>query len=531
MSSLPPLDPTSVLLLRAVLLDDAEAAAAAGRDYLASVDVQVIPWSQSRLMPTLYKRMAALGEPTQPLLRGTYRQAWTRNQKRFRATVATITALEQAGIPTLVLKGAALVPAYGGDWGVRDMSDVDLLVAFEHLDRAIPTIEAHGWLPARGLTTAGVLARYLPRRHSWNFEHPDGHQLDLHWRVFTDSRGPWSDRSFFAASVPLELGSVRARRMGDADLLLHVLEHAGHHEPASQLQWVVDATQVLRDLDDVAAATERLAQQARSHRLVGPLRDRLVTLLGVIDEPAARAALVRLEQEPIEHDAPPGSLRDKLDQHRRGGTPLPLATVSLARAAVDGSMAHRRAAWLTYVASGRRPAVERFLVAHGGRLTTTPSHAVPATDDEGWWHLDRGETVEALCGPGWSYPETGTGAWVEGVEGRLSLPLLEPPAHHADVEVELYLTVLGRYGGPDRTVAVRAAGETLATLTADEVNVTHRLRLRPPPPHVHSVELSVLVTDPARPVDLGVGPDPRHLGALVHRVRVLIDDEVLQPTG
>src|SRR5690606_10991623 len=91
-------------LVQAVLHPDPAVAGAAGRRYLDQVDLQLIPWPQARVLPLLYKRMAAVGEPTPPLLRGTYRKAWTQNQLRFRATMATVEALDRAGIRTLVLK-------------------------------------------------------------------------------------------------------------------------------------------------------------------------------------------------------------------------------------------------------------------------------------------------------------------------------------------------------------------------------------------------------------------------------------------
>jgi NAD(P)-dependent dehydrogenase (short-subunit alcohol dehydrogenase family) len=194
--------------------------------------------------------------------------------------------------------------------------------------------------------------------------------------------------------------------------------------------------------------------------------------------------------------------------------------VSLAKEVADGSLAQRRSAWLAYLAGGRRPRVERFLTKHGGRLTTTPSAEVPDTDEDGWWQLDTGAAVEALCGPGWSFPEPGSGTWLEGTEGRLSLPLEDRPATGAQLVVELVLTVLGHFGGPSRVVRVRAAGRTLATLTAERDNASHHLSLPVPVPEGPSFELSLLVRHPGQPDKLGIGPDRRRLGLMVHRIRL-----------
>ncbi|HRE02789.1 MAG TPA: nucleotidyltransferase family protein, partial [Ilumatobacteraceae bacterium] len=97
--------------------------------------------------------------------------------------------LDQAGIGNVVLKGASLIPAYGGDWGVRDMADVDLLVDVADVPTAIDLLAFDGYVPHLGGSKAAVLARCVPRRHSWNFTHASGANIDLHWRVLQHSCG------------------------------------------------------------------------------------------------------------------------------------------------------------------------------------------------------------------------------------------------------------------------------------------------------------------------------------------------------
>ena len=63
-------DDAPAQLLHAILLEDPDQAAEAGSRYLGMVNLQLIPFSQSRLLPTLYKRMVDLDVPTPRLLRG-----------------------------------------------------------------------------------------------------------------------------------------------------------------------------------------------------------------------------------------------------------------------------------------------------------------------------------------------------------------------------------------------------------------------------------------------------------------------------
>ena len=138
-------EPTRRLLLRALLDADGDAAATAGRAWLEAIDVQTLGWDQARMLPMAYKRLSALGVEEMPeILRGTYRKAWVQNQARFRAAAVTLAEFDAAGIANLVTKGAALVPAYGGDWGVRDMSDVDVLVPVEQLPHAAALLAKGG---------------------------------------------------------------------------------------------------------------------------------------------------------------------------------------------------------------------------------------------------------------------------------------------------------------------------------------------------------------------------------------------------
>jgi len=66
------------------------------------------------------------------MLTGAYRRSWYRNQFLFDAAAKLIDQLAAAGVPVLVIKGAALCTLHYRDIGARPMDDVDMLVAPEH---------------------------------------------------------------------------------------------------------------------------------------------------------------------------------------------------------------------------------------------------------------------------------------------------------------------------------------------------------------------------------------------------------------
>lgn len=498
--------PSRRLLLRSLLDPSPEAAAAAGRQWLEAVDIQLIGHDQARMLPMFYKRLHALGVEQPPLLRGTYRKAWVQNQLRFRAASAFLDRLQAAGVPSLVLKGASLIPAYGGDWGLRDMSDVDALVAPKHLEQALALLEAEGWTGLRGVSARGVVARFSHRRHSWNFEHPEGHQVDLHWHVFASSRGENSDADFWDAAVPLRLGPSSAMRLCDGDLLLHVLEHASHDEENSRVQWVVDAVMLLRATADVRAVARRLAEQAASHDLLPAIRDRLAVLAEVTDEPRLQPVVEAVRSRRRRRVA-------LLPEHRRGRVGLLPAARAALDQRLDAQLVRSRGAWAFYVATGRRACVERLVRRLRGPMARTVGQPLEAGAD-GWWDLADGVTVDALCGPGWSFPEAELGVWSDGAEARLVVPCRGATMLEVDTQV------LARFGGPPRSVEVRLAGRLLHRLEAGDQPAWPRV-IALPLPDANEVEVAFVIRRPARPVDLGLNADARQLGVLVRRVRVL----------
>ena len=112
-------DEIQELLLRAALLpgDPGAAAWAAVRP---RIDIDRLPGELHRLIPPLAKALAARGveDPDLPRLKGVYQFSWYRNQLLLIDGAALLSALDAAGVSTLLLRGAAMVAEYhGGDAG------------------------------------------------------------------------------------------------------------------------------------------------------------------------------------------------------------------------------------------------------------------------------------------------------------------------------------------------------------------------------------------------------------------------------
>jgi hypothetical protein len=294
-------------------------------------------------------------------------------------------------------------------------------------------------------------------------------------------------------------------RLCDGDLLLHVLEHAGHDEEHSRLQWAVDAVMLLRSTPDVNETARRFTKQAGSHDLLLAMRERLSLLAELTDDErvATVASALRAGRR---------RRRRLLAEYRRGDVPIGQAARFAARDRFDGRLARSRVAWVIYVATGRRAVVERLISRFFGPLATTLCpHTNPAAD--GWWALADCAIVDEVCGPGWSFPAWGYGIWSEGPEARLVLPT------RGATNLELELEVLPRYGGPARTVEIRLNGKVRQTIEAPAEHAAPKI-LTLTLPSKEQVEVAFVIRKPARPSDLGLSQDTRRLGVQVSRLRL-----------
>jgi hypothetical protein len=102
------------------------------------------------------------------------------------ATTARLAeALAGAGVRALSLKGPLLAAEAHGDIGLRQTSDIDLLVPAERLDDAARVLCEQGYSEPSDVRRAGG----LPDLH-FELTHPGRPSVDLHWRVH------WYERAF-----------------------------------------------------------------------------------------------------------------------------------------------------------------------------------------------------------------------------------------------------------------------------------------------------------------------------------------------
>jgi hypothetical protein len=231
------------------------------------------------------------------------------------------TALWQAGVPALTLKGMALAQTVYPEPGLRPMADIDLLV--RPGDRA-SALEA---LHALGYRTPGADADRLGASRSFAELVRAGTRIDLHWHVArylrfegiveADHDGLWR------RARPLVTPAGRGLMLGPEDLLLHLVLHLTLGSDFARVLWYADIDAVVRhfaaelDWDAVVAEAGRWRVRALAGWTLGVVAESFGTPLppGLLDRLGhgrlRRAAVARV----LGASSPPG-LGRSLDDAR-----------------------------------------------------------------------------------------------------------------------------------------------------------------------------------------------------------------------
>jgi len=288
--------PDQELLLRACLFGN-EKGLQAYREWASRIDLEALDYGSFRMLPLLYRNLRRLGLETtaSDKLKGAYRQTHYQNKLASHRVAALLNLLTQHGIATLVLKGAALIPLYYGEAGVRPMTDFDLVVHPEQALAAIDLLKRFGWERDPGLP---LTPGFISIHYSWHFKLPAAAELDLHWYVFDQCCYPHADRELWEASVPIEIEGVSTRALNPTDQLLHTCVHGSAWDDVPPLRWIADAMTVLnREAGQID--WKRLVNQAKERRLVPAARETLTYLQTRLGAPVPEAVLNDLRSAPV----------------------------------------------------------------------------------------------------------------------------------------------------------------------------------------------------------------------------------------
>ena len=257
------------------------------------LDVDRLDPGSRQLLPLIWANLGREGarDPRIERLADFYTKARVQIEGVLETARRLLTALHRAGIPTLVLKGAALVAGYYHDPGVRPMSDVDVLVPTAAAHAARRVLEEHGWSPRYRWSPTAVRMT-----HAAVFDGADGVPVDLHWHVFAECCRPDDDADLWARSIGTEIAGVATRALSPADQVIHVCVHGEKWVHVPGIRWVADAVVVMR-----AGAVDWtcLVEEATRRRFVRRLSRQLAYLRHAVQAPVPDEVLVALAAAPV----------------------------------------------------------------------------------------------------------------------------------------------------------------------------------------------------------------------------------------
>jgi Uncharacterised nucleotidyltransferase len=283
------------LLLKAALLRDDDARAA-WKEWMSRVDIERLDTGSYRVLPLLYRRLNELGIENSEMkrLKGVYRYAWCKNQILFHNMSEVLQEFNNAGIKTMVLKGAALVLVHYGDYGLRPMDDCDVLVPTEKATEAINLLKKIGFVPVQEDSPETI----LQKRHSTPFRNDSGFSLDLHWHIFEDPVSGTDDSDFWDVAKPIQVNGVATCVLCPTDEMLLAFEHGIKWNRAPPFRWVADVMAILKtsekDID-----WDRLVVKAREFRFILPVRNGLEYMRKEFGVVVPKEILTVLHEEPV----------------------------------------------------------------------------------------------------------------------------------------------------------------------------------------------------------------------------------------
>ncbi len=309
---------TQRLLLRAATGDGRCACSAWAQWRHAGGSLDGLDSSTSRLLPMIYRTLEAhrIDDPDILRLRGVYRHAWVRNQRLLNRLGDALASLNREGIPTMVLKGAAVSVTHYRDAGARRLDDVGVLVPPPEAEHALDLLRADGWSPL-GRINRG---RVLRMRHVTALAGPGDAQIGLHCRTLTESVG---DEDFWSGALPATVGRSATLAPGPTEQLLHACGPGARAGP-NGLTWIADAAVILRSAGGEIDWT-RLVEGVTRRRIAlttttslavlrvvldAPIPQQVMTELGRLQNISRERLLLRLSRRPIRITAHGGDAVD-----------------------------------------------------------------------------------------------------------------------------------------------------------------------------------------------------------------------------
>jgi hypothetical protein len=233
-------------------------------------------------------------------LEAAYQKNGVTHLLQFAEMRRVVRALRTAGVPTILLKGAALVESVYPDPAVRNMGDLDLLVEKRHMVEADRVIRGLDYRPLQGPDPGHPMGT---PRHNPRLVSNDGiTHIEVHHH-FVSPGGPlyFDISECWANARPSGLEDVEALVLSPEDTLMHLCmgffgDRRRFHQSFAALRQLVDISETVRHYGDTMS-WEAIARDARKRGIHGIVHCSLLTASELLDAEIPPGALERLAPE------------------------------------------------------------------------------------------------------------------------------------------------------------------------------------------------------------------------------------------
>lgn len=283
------------LLLKAVLVADAEKALQDGLSWLATHNLDDVAFREQRLLAALSERFGRqlASSPAHPRLVGLQRLLWTRSRLALRDSAEALALLNAAGIPFMLLKGASRVALEPGAQRGRVSHDIDILLRRPDMGAAFAIVLDAGWQSAGGEGPRRLRER-APSYRAVNFLKGEFGDIDVHSLAYHPVHAnEVDDEGLWARSVEASLSGIAARAPAPSDRIALAIAH-GALDAHTHSDWLCDIDSCVRAGGvDWAALLETL----RARRVLVSAASALTYLANEIGTPIPDDFMTRLVDE------------------------------------------------------------------------------------------------------------------------------------------------------------------------------------------------------------------------------------------
>lgn len=224
------------------------------KQWKSETDLDLIDKSTFRLLPALYlrtKQEEGFEDEWLGKIKGVYRQGWVKNQLFLSTASSVVSAFNAHGIPSIFLKGVALLLSSYKDLGGRMMGDIDILVPTNKASEASNLLLSLGYSCRRAPEVKHFnqenIFQFTHADHESSFKNGNGHIVDLHFiSPFYTVVDPKLIAMFWDTAVGVEINSIPALVLSPELTFLHVCCHGTVYNPQPSYRWVMDAMQTLK---------------------------------------------------------------------------------------------------------------------------------------------------------------------------------------------------------------------------------------------------------------------------------------------